>query len=112
VIYQSLLSPIKHKDTRRLRKRIIKHNQELFVFLDNPAVEPTNNRAERQLRPRVIMRKVTFGNRSVLGAFNQAVMMSVIQTGTLNGIEPLDICLALPVKPLASFAELPRIRSP
>jgi hypothetical protein len=45
-------------------------------------------------------------------AFNQAVMMSVIQTGTLNGIELLDICLALSVKPLASFAELPRIRSP
>ena len=107
-----LLWPIKHKDTRRLRRRIIKHNQELFTFLDNPVVEPTNNRAERELRSMVIMRKVTFGNRSALGALNQAVTMSVIQTGVLNGIEPLDICLALSVKPLASFAELPRIRSP
>jgi FtsZ-binding cell division protein ZapB len=107
-----LLSPIKHKDTRRLRKRIVTHNQELFTFLDNPVVEPTNNRAERELRPLVIMRKVTFGNRSALGAVNQAVITSIIQTGILNGIEPLDICLALSVKPLASFAELPRIRSP
>ncbi|PJB49231.1 MAG: hypothetical protein CO103_06250 [Chloroflexi bacterium CG_4_9_14_3_um_filter_45_9] len=64
---------------------MIKHNQELFTFLDNPAVEPTNNRAERQLRPNVIMRKVTFGNRSALGAFNHAVIMSIIQTGILNG---------------------------
>jgi hypothetical protein len=111
-LVELLLWPLKHKDTRRLRRRIIKHNQELFVFLDNPAVEPTNNRAERQLRPMVIMRKVTFGNRSALGALNQAVMMSVIQTGVLNGIEPLDISRALSVKPLASFAELPRIRSP
>ena len=110
-LVELLLWPIKHKDTRRLRRRIIKHNQELFTFLDNPAVDPTNNRAERQLRPLVIMRKVTFGNRSAAGALNQAVTTSVIQTGVLNGIEPLDICQALSVKPLASFAELPGIRS-
>ena len=104
--------PIKHKDARRIRKRIIKFNQELFTFLDNLLVEPTNNRAERQWTPNVIMRKITFGNRSTLGASNQAVMMSTIQTGILNGIEPLDISLALSVKPLASFTELPKIRSP
>lgn len=107
-LVELLLSLIKHKDSWRLRKRIIKHNQELFPFLDNPSVEPTNNRAERQLRPMVIMREVTFGNRSGSGAFNYAVMMGVIQTGVLNGIEPLDICLALSVKPLPS-AELPRV---
>ena len=90
-IVELLLLPIKHKDTWRIRKRIIKFNQELFTFLDNPLVEPTNNRAERQLRPYVIMRKITFGNRSALGASNQAVMMSIIQTGILNSIEPLNI---------------------
>jgi hypothetical protein len=111
-IVELLLLPIKHKDTQRVRNRIIKHNQELFIFLDNPLVESTNNRAERQLRPNVIMRKITFGNRSALGASNQAVMMSIIQTGVLNGIEPLDISLALSVKPLTSFTELPKIRSP
>jgi len=46
-IVELLLLPIKHRDTRRLRKRIIKHNQELFVFLDDSWVESTNNRAER-----------------------------------------------------------------
>jgi hypothetical protein len=111
-IVELLLLPIKHKDARRLRRRIIKHNQELFVFLDNPLVEPTNNRAERQLRPMVIMRKVTFGNRSTSGALNQAVMMSVIETSVLNRIEPLDICLALSLKPLTSLIELPRPRPP
>ena len=104
-IVELLLLPIKHKDTWRIRKRIIKFNQELFTFLDNPLVEPTNNRAERQLRPYVIMRKITFGNRSALGASNQAVMMSIIQTGILNGIEPSNISLALSVKPLTSFTE-------
>jgi len=104
--------PIKHKDTRRLRRRIIKHDQELFIFLDNPSVEPTNNRAERQLRPMVIMRKVTFGSRSALGTLNQAIIMSIIQTGILNDVEPLDICLALSLKPLTSLIQLPRPRPP
>ena len=107
-----LTLPIKHKDTQRIRKRIIKFNQELFIFLNNPHASPTNNRAERQLRPNVIMRKITFGNRSALGASNQTVMMSIIQTGILNGIEPSNISLALSVKPLTSFTELPKIRSP
>jgi len=38
--------------------------------------------------------------------------MSIIQTSILNGIEPLDVSLALSIKPLNSFAELPKIRSP
>ncbi len=60
-IVELLLLPSEHKDIKRLRKRIIRYNQELFTFLDNPEVEPTNNRAERQLRPNVIMRKIFKG---------------------------------------------------
>jgi len=104
--------PIKHKDVQRIRKRIIKFNQELFTFLDDPLLLRTIIALERQLRPNVIMKKITFGNRSALGASNHAVMMSIIQTGILNGIEPLDISLALSLKPLTSFTELPKIRSP
>jgi FtsZ-binding cell division protein ZapB len=107
-----LLLPLEHEDTQRLRNRIIRHNQELFIFLDNPSVEPTNNRAERQLRPMVIMRKLTFGNRSDLGALNQAVIMSIIETSVLNDVEPLDIFRALSVKPLTSLVELPKARPP
>lgn len=107
-----LSSPIEHEETQRLRNRIIKHNQELFIFLDDPSVEPTNNRAERQLRPMVIKRKLTFGNRSDSGASNEAVVMSVIETGALNGIEPLDIFRALSEKPLTSFVQMPQARPP
>lgn len=103
---------IKHKDTRRICKRIIRYNQELFTFLDNPLLRQPIIALERQLRPKVIMRKITFGNRSALGALNQAVMMSIRETSILNGIEPLNILLALSVKPLPSLTELPKIRSP
>ncbi len=107
-----LLLPLEHEDTQRLRDRIIRHNQELFIFLDNPSVEPTNNRAERQLRPMVIKRKLTFGNRSDLGASNEAVVMSVVATGVLNGVEPLNVFRALSEKPLTSFVQLPTARPP
>lgn len=104
--------PIKHKDVRRICKRIIRYNQELFIFLDNPLLRQPIIGLKRQLRPKVIMRKITFGNRSSSGVSNHAVMMSIIQTGILNGIEQLNILLALSVKPLTSLTELPKIRSP
>jgi hypothetical protein len=104
--------PIEHKDTRRVRRRIIRYNQELFTFLDNPLLRQPISGPKRQLRPKVIMRKITFGNRSSSSASNQAVMMSIRETSILNGIEPLNISLALSVKPLTSFTELPKIRSP
>ena len=85
-----LLLPIKHKDTRRICKRIIRYNQELFTFLDNPLLRQPIIALERQLRPKVIMRKITFGNRSALGALNQAVMMSIRETSILNGIEKAE----------------------
>ncbi len=49
------------------------------------------------------MRKLIFGNRSDSGALREAVIMSIIETGVLSDAEPLDIFLALSVKPLASF---------
>ena len=107
-----LLLPIEHKDTRRVRRQIIKYNQVVIHLLDNPLVRRPIIGLKRRLRPNVIMRKITFGNRSALGALNQAVIMSIIQTGILNGIEPLNILLALSVKPLTSLTELPKIRLP
>jgi hypothetical protein len=91
---------------------MLEHNQELFPFLDDPFIEPTNDRAERQRWPVVIMRKLTFGNRSHFRASNQAVTISIIETGVLNDVEPLDIFLALSVKPLTSLVELPGARPP
>jgi len=60
----------------------------------------------------VIMRKLTFGNRSDLGASDQVVVKSIVETGILNGVEPLDIFRALSVGPLTSFVRLPEPRPP
>jgi len=80
-----------NEDAERFRQRLLRHKDEVWTYLDRPQIEPTNNRAERQLRPCVIMRKVTFGNRSDTGTMNHAVLMSLMQTAKLNGANPLHI---------------------
>lgn len=104
--------PFGNEDIARIQKRIIKHHEELLVFLDDPEIEPTNNRAERQLRPSVIMRKITFGNRSEVGAHNHSVIMSIVQSGILNNVNPLDIFIMLTRKDCAKDIDLPQIRGP
>lgn len=75
----TLLESDNHK-TKTLIKRITKYNEHLVRFIDNPAVEFHNNRAERAIRPAVIVRKTTFGNRTQMGAYNFALLASVIET--------------------------------
>jgi len=43
-------------------------------------VPADNNRAERELRPLVIARKVSFGSQSEAGAHTREVLMSVLHT--------------------------------
>src|ERR1700688_10222 len=52
----------------------------LLLFLHDPAIEPTNNRGERALRPAVIVRKLSHGSKNERGAEAFAGFTSVIQT--------------------------------
>ncbi len=73
----------------RISKRLARHKDELFTFLDYPGLPYHNNHAERLIRPSVLLRKITFGNRSLNGALNHDVLMSLQQTAGLNGKDPL-----------------------
>jgi hypothetical protein len=87
---------VPEKETEALQKRLARHKDELFTFLDYPhIVEPTNNHAERQLRPVVIMRKITFGNKTTSGEEAYSVIISLLQTAKLNGKRPFDVLLQL-----------------
>jgi len=57
-----------------------KHRDDLFRFVDNPKIDPTNNHAERGLRHPVVMRKISGGSRSNNGADTTAKLLSVMQT--------------------------------
>ena len=77
-------------DTGRLTKRLRKHAEHIFTFLDYADVPFENNFAERQIRPAVILRKNSPSNRSDRGAATQAVLMSVYRTLKLRRLNPTD----------------------
>ena len=74
---------------RRLIKRLRRHRNDLFTFLEQTGVPFDNNHAERSIRPAVILRKNSYGNRSVPGADCQAVLMSVFRTLKQRGLDPI-----------------------
>ena len=73
----------------RLIKRLRRHQNDLFTFLDKAGVPFENNHAERSIRPAVIIRKNSYGNRSEQGADCQAVFMSIFQTLKQRGHDPI-----------------------
>ena len=56
----------------------------LTLFLLEPEIEPTNNRAEHGLRPAVIARKVSQCSKNPRGAHSYEVMKSVFSTLALR----------------------------
>lgn len=67
-------------ECRKFVKNLLKYKDFMFEFVINPEVDPTNNRAERAIRPCVIARKVSGGSRSEKGAQIYSVLMSIVQT--------------------------------
>jgi transposase len=63
-----------------VRRRICKQRDHLFEFLKHKEVPATNNQAERQLRPAVIARKISCGNRTPKGATTWEILTSLAVT--------------------------------
>lgn len=74
----------------RFAKRLERHKEEIFTFLYERGVDYHNNHAEQQIRPNVILRKITYGNRAMSGVLNHNILTSVIQTAKMNGVDVID----------------------
>ena len=80
------------KDNQRLLNELGRHQDRgnLLRFLWDPEhVEPTNNRAERALRPAVIARKVSHCSENDAGADAFSCFVSVLQTLRKRGVASL-----------------------
>jgi hypothetical protein len=92
----SLLSEeYQDRDVKRIIKRLKRHKDEMFTFLDYEGVSPYNNYAEQQMRNAVIVRKISQQNRSLKGARTQSILMSLFRTAQLRGENPVEYVLAL-----------------
>ena len=67
-----------------LAQAFYEHWDKLFTFLEHDGVEHTNNFAERTLRLFVLIRKITYGNRSAKGETALARLLTVTQTCKLQ----------------------------
>ncbi|MCL4543036.1 MAG: transposase [Chloroflexi bacterium] len=64
----------------RLVKLLRKHRGQLLTFLYVAGLAPAKNAAERAIRPAVLVRKTSGGNRRDRGASTHAVLSSIIRT--------------------------------
>lgn len=76
-----------------IRARLWKQRDHLFVFLEHSGVDPTNNLAERQLRPAVIRRKLSCGNKTARGARTFEVLTSLAATCRQRGQDFLQLAI-------------------
>lgn len=78
---------------QRLAKRLAKYGGELLTFVEFEGVPSSNNHAEREVRPAVLMRKASYGSQSQQGAATRGVLMSVLRTLKKRGLDPLNTIL-------------------
>ncbi len=93
ILTRACQHPLAYPPAETFRKRLMPGAREYdnafaFILHDGP---PTNNLAERALRPLVIFRKVCQGSRSTIGSENISIFSSLTQTAKLQGQSILDL---------------------
>ncbi len=90
-----LFAPCRSRENKRLVQGIRKHHERgnLLRFLHNPEIAPTNNAAERALRPAVIARKVSQCSKTTGDSDAFAIFKSLTQTARLAGLDPFQTLL-------------------
>ena len=96
--FQSQMQPIREEINRLLLRgrcsgnqrlvgmcrELYNHREWLWTFIQFQGIEPTNNAAERALRPAVIYRKLSFGTQSEAGSRFIERMLTVSETCRLQ----------------------------
>ncbi len=73
-------SPAQHPGIQKIQNIFREKAARLYHWSKNSAIPADNNRAERELRPLVIARKISFGSQSEQGAQTREILMSVLHT--------------------------------
>jgi transposase len=79
------LATVDDPQANTLRADLLQHWDSLWTFSRVEGVEPTNNVAERAIRPAVMWRKICFGTQSAVGSRFVERMLSVVATCRQQG---------------------------
>lgn len=72
--------PAHHPALQTMQDLFREKADRMYPWADDPRVPADNNRAERELRPLVIARKISFGSQSEAGARTRETLMTVLHT--------------------------------
>lgn len=101
-------APYRDANWKRLSKRLLKHENEMFTFLDFPGIPKDNNQAERLIRPHVILRNRSFQNRTDQGAQAHSTLTSILHSLILQKRNPMqEIQRAYPLHRQRALLGLP-----
>jgi transposase len=71
-------------------QNIFRENEDkLFHWVENPDIPCENNFGERNLRPVVILRKISFGCQSERGMRTREILMTILHTAKCRGRNPV-----------------------
>ncbi len=86
-IVAAVESPAQHLGIRRIQDIFHENASRLYHWADSRSVPADNNLAERDLRPTVIARKVSFGSQSDAGAHTRGILMTVLASLKKRGAD-------------------------
>jgi len=79
-IQTAVQAQAQHPGIQQIQDIFRKNPSRLYHWAKSPTIPAENNRAERELRPLVIARKISFGSQSERGAQTREILMSVLHT--------------------------------
>lgn len=86
---QAMKAEARHLGIRRIQDLFVEKAERMYQGAKDRRVPADNNRAERELRPTVIARKVSFGAQAEAGAKTREILMSVMQTRKKRVKDPI-----------------------
>jgi transposase len=86
-IVETVNSSAQHPGIQSIQDIFREHEDRMYHWAADRKVQAENNLAERDLRPTVIARKVSFGSSSDAGAHTRGVLMTVMQTLKKRGVD-------------------------
>ena len=109
-IQETINTPASHPGIQHIQNIFREKSRRMYRWALDPRIPAENNLAERELRPLVIARKVSFGSQSDAGAQTRETLMSVLLTLKKRTQDPVrtltDALDALAINPEANLYRL------
>lgn len=80
LIQEIINKPATHPGVQHIQDVFREKSERMYRWALDPRIPAENNRAERDLRPLVIARKISFGSQSDAGAATRETLMSILHT--------------------------------